>query len=141
MFGSDILLGIQNMVPAFPMVILTDVASDCKNDSFVDSDKIYYKRYFFDPTSNYAKDKVSALFRNIDNYLKRREELLLKLEPLQDLLKSNGTKPELIGEIAELELSLADYYPITDNKVEKALSTNEITEMVELIKEANALLE
>ena len=60
--GSEIFRRLEEVVPKFPIVILSNVPDTCYGIKFVDADKVYAKGQFFKIEEGYSKEKTSNLF-------------------------------------------------------------------------------
>ncbi|MEA5025954.1 hypothetical protein SDC9_24663 [bioreactor metagenome] len=138
--GTDIYKAIIDVVPKFPVVILTDVPSNCYEKSFVDADKVYWKKEFFKIEEGYSKEKAENIFRNMEHYVKQRAELLAKLEDHQERMTTEGFSLELYKEILNTEKSLDEFSPQGQTQIDKAISIDDFKEIVELLEKADDLL-
>lgn len=137
--GTEIFMGISELVPKFPTIILTNVPNDCYKP-FIDADKVYAKSAFFKIEESYSKEKTLNIFRNIENYKQRRASLTATLAEQLLKLKSQGYSADVYQRVISLEKQLDDYLPQNQTMIEKALDLSELKDAVDLLKEANQLL-
>lgn len=139
--GTEIFERISSLLPKFPIMILTNVPDACYGKAFVDADKVYAKRDFFKVDEGYSKEKTLNIFRNIGNYKYQCARLSASLTEQLSIFASKGYFPENYQEIIRLEKALDEYLPQEQTTVEKELDLTDLTEAVELLREANQLLE
>lgn len=139
--GTEIFKCLQDEVPKFPMVFLTNVVEDCIDHSFVDPDKVYRKSEFFQIEEAYSKEKTENIFRNMERYCQMRTELELRLGKLKEDLVKNGTQAPVLKKILATETQLDELTPLQQSRLEKAFDPSKIKEVVQLLKEADELLE
>lgn len=138
--GTEIFRRITEIVPKFPIIILTNVPEDCYKKEFVDADKVYSKGQFFKLEESYSKEKTLNIFRNMDNYSAQRAKLSTKLANHLSVLETQGYSEQTLKEIIETEKKLDNFFPQQQSTVEKDLDISELKNAVELLKEANNLL-
>ena len=107
--GTEIFKKLSEIVPKFPLVMLSNMPEDCYGKEFVDADKIYSKRNFFKIEEDYSIEKVLNIFRNIDNYMSQRAKLSTQLFEQLQQLGTNGYSQETLQAIIETE-NLLDYF-------------------------------
>ncbi|NOW93120.1 hypothetical protein BCD91_005143 [Clostridium beijerinckii] len=139
--GSDIFKRIHELIPEFPVIILTDVISDCIKHDFIDPDKVYKKSEFFKLEEKYSKDKTENIFRNMERYVIRRESLQIQLDQLKNEIGQKGMNQDIFDNIIAVENKLDDFYPIEQSQVEKVLDSNKLKEVVDLLSKAEDILE
>jgi len=110
--GKDIADYLHNKVPAFPVVVLTNVPERGKKEDSIDPDKIYDKRVFLNLDETSSAEMVFNIRRNVERYMGKRksleDSLSLMLEKL-DREKDSDEKIELLAQISKLEDMLSDY--------------------------------
>ncbi len=139
--GTDILKMIQDILPKFPVIILTDVISECINHNFVDPDKVYKKSEFFKIESDYSKDKTANIFRNMARYLEVKNVLEFKLNGLKDELIAKGLDQSVFDELIDVESQLDEFTPLNQSEVEKVFDASKMKEVINLLEKADKLLE
>lgn len=139
--GTEIFERISSLLPKFPIMILTNVPDDCYAKAYVDADKVYAKHDFFKVDEDYSKEKTLNIFRNIEKYKYQCARLSASLEEQLSVLDNRGYVPETYQKIIMLEKELGEYLPQEQTTIEKELKLSELTEAVELLREANQLLE
>lgn len=138
--GTEIFKKLSEIVPKFPLVMLSNMPEDCYGKEFVDADKIYSKRNFFKIEEDYSIEKVLNIFRNIDNYMSQRAKLSTQLfEQLQQLGK-NGYSQETLQAIIETENLLDDFCPQEQSSIEKSLDLTNLKSAVELLEKAQGMI-
>lgn len=138
--GTDIYKAIQEIVPKFPVVILTDVPGCCYEKTFVDADKVYWKEEFFKLEGDYSKEKTANIFRNMERYIKQKAEFSASLADNLEKLTSEGFSPELYKAILNAEKNLDELLPQGQTRIDKAFKADELRETVELLEKADKLL-
>lgn len=138
--GTDIYKQVHKLVPKFPLVMLTDVPSNCYEKDFVDADKIYLKKDFFRVEGDYSKEKVKNIIKNMERYAKSRAALSNKLEQQLNLLTHGDDSLNTYLEIASTERQLDDYCPLGQTQLEKKLDIASLKEAVNLLNEAEEML-
>jgi len=139
--GTDIFDEIHDLVPEFPVIILTDVIEDCIKHDFIDPDKVYKKSSYFKLENDYSIDKTKNIFRNMERYLMRRDILQSKLESAKKELVEKGNEQEIFDELIEIENKLDDFVPIDQSEIEKAIDSKRLKEVVDLLEQADKILE
>ena len=138
--GTDIFRRVEELVPKFPLILLSNLPKDCYSKDFVDADKVYTKREFFKLEENYAKEKTEIMFRNMRNYVARRDNLSAKLSVCLTNLEKNGYCEQTLKDIIETENMLDCFCPQQQSIVEKQLDIDELKSAVDLITKAKKLL-
>lgn len=139
--GTEIFKQINNIVPKFPIIVLSNLTDDCYQKEFVDADKIYSKNEFFKIEEKYSMEKTNNIFFNIKNYVSQREKLTAELNVELAKLTQFGTTEEIVQSIISLENSLDKLVPQDKTETEKALDISELKQAVQLIEEAKKHLE
>lgn len=139
--GTEILKKILEEAPNFPTVILTDIINDSVAHDFVDPDKVYKKSEFFKAQEDYSKEKILNLFRNAERYVKIRSSLEKQLDNLKQNITNEGTKQETVDKIVTIESELDKLYPKEQSQIEKVFDANRVKEILNILKEANKLME
>ncbi len=137
--GTEILKKINDAVYQFPVIVLTERVEDSVKAEYVDADKVYAKRKFFKLEDEYSIQKVSNIFDSMRKYVQQRDRLLLSLEELKRKL-SNGDR-SVIPSILIKEGQLRKFIPMDITMWDMAYDLNEMHQVVELLEEANKLME
>lgn len=138
--GTEIFKKIAEAVPKFPLIMLSNLSEDCYSKEFVDADKVYSKQDFFKIESDYSKEKVANIFRNMDKYISQRSKLSTQLVEQLGRLEKEGFTVDSLRTIVETEKSLDNYTPQNQNTVEKALDFSELKEAVDILIKAQDLI-
>lgn len=141
--GSKLYDFIKQKVGKFPIIILTNYGEDAENTYSVDPDKVYEKIHFFNFNTEKGKELVNNIFINAKIYKETRQKLERKMKELEDKIEKDGTSGHIddINEIAEVADKLASLKPMQDNPIEKSMKTDELEKALEILKEANNILE
>lgn len=135
--GKSIVKYMHNEVPAFPVIILTNVPQTSKQEDAIDPDKVYAKEEFFLFDSPSSKEMTFKIYRNIKRYIGRRKiletsltEALEKLhrQQAQTALEPSDTDSEieLLAEISKIEDELGDYTPMEETTAAKNFDLSEL---------------
>lgn len=138
--GAQIFKRLVEIVPKFPLVMLSNVPNECYEKEFIDADKVYSKKEFFKLEEDYSIEKVRNIFRNIDKYDSLRSKLSTQLAAQLNRLESNEYSPEVLQSVIETEKLLDDFVPQQQTTVEKTLKVADLKNVVELLEEANKLI-
>ena len=138
--GTEIFQELSQKLPKFPMIMLSNLSEDCYSKEYVDADKVYSKREFFKIESDYSKEKVANIFRNMDKYTNIRAKLTTKLAEQLSQLETSGYSADSLRTIVETEKALDGFTLQNQNTVEKALNLDELREAVNIIKKAQDLI-
>jgi len=138
--GALIFKRLVEIVPKFPLVMLSNVPNECYEKEFIDADKVYSKKEFFKLEEDYSIEKVRNIFRNIDKYDSQRSKLSTQLAAQLNRLESNEYSPEILQSVIETEKLLDDFVPQQETTVEKTLKVADLKNVVELLEEANKLI-
>lgn len=138
--GTEIFKKLSEIVPKFPLVMLSNMPEDCYGKEFVDADKIYSKRNFFKIEEDYSIEKVLNIFRNIDNYMSQRAKLSTQLFEQLQQLGTNGYSQETLQAIIETENLLDDFCPQEQSSIEKSLDLTNLKSAVELLEKAQRMI-
>lgn len=138
--GALIFKRLVEIVPKFPLVMLSNVPNECYEKEFIDADKVYSKKEFFKLEEDYSIEKVRNIFRNIDKYDSQRSKLSTQLAAQLNRLESNDYSPEILQSVIETEKLLDDFVPQQETTVEKTLKVADLKNVVELLEEANKLI-
>ncbi len=138
--GTEIFKILSEIVPKFPIIMLSNLEDDCYKKEFVDADKVYSKRNFFKIEEDYSKEKVFNIFRNIDNYINQRTRWSSKLLEHLHTLGEKGYSEELLQSIIEAENILDDFCPQKQSSIEKSLEIRSLKNAVDLLEKANDLV-
>ncbi len=138
--GTDIFKALSERLSKFPLIMLSNLSEDCYSKEFVDADKVYSKREFFKIESDYSKEKVANIFRNMDKYSYQRAKLTTQLAEQLGNLEADGYSSDSLRAIVEIEKALGDFTPQDQNTVEKALDMEELKEAVDILKHAQGLI-
>lgn len=138
--GTDIFRKIKEVVPKFPIILLTEVVEESIEPDFIDADKVYKKREFFKLEQEYSKDKVYNIFDSMRKYIAQRDSLKLTLLSLKErLVKGNET--DKLKEVLKVENEIANFLPIDQTQIDRMFDEDKAKRIVELIEKANNLLE
>lgn len=141
--GKEIVEFMHDKVPAFPVIILTNVPQSSKHEDVIDPDKVYAKENFFLFDSAQSKEMAFKIYRNIERYVGRRKRLeaslaeslekLHEVQGRQNAVDSSTTDAEvmLLTEIAETEDELGDYTPMGQTTAEKNFDLSELQGAIE----------
>lgn len=138
--GAEIFEKIRKVAPDFPTIIMTNVVDDSKKNNYVDPDKVYAKSEFF-KIGNYAKEKTENIIKNIERYNELRNNTQEELNKLKEELISDSENQNIVNMIVEKERELDKYLPLQRSYLEDVINLEEIKEILNLIKDANNLLE
>ncbi len=138
--GTEIFKRITDIVSKFPIIILSNVPSDCYSKEFVDADKVYSKTNFFKVEEDYSKEKTLNIFRNMDNYVSQRAKLSTKLTDQLSNLTNGEYSEENLKAIVETETLLDAFFPQNQSSVEKALDVSDLKGAVDLLEQVKGLL-
>lgn len=139
--GSEIFAKIKQKVDKFPMIILTNFPDDCMKDNIIDPDKIYKKIDFLNIESDTSRELVKKIFLNARKYIEQRGLVEQRIKELEEQIKNNGYKSQIVNDIIKNEEILQDLKPTDFRQIEKLMKPDEIKEILELIKKANELTE
>lgn len=139
--GTDILGRIKEVVPKFPVIMLTDVVEESIEPDFIDADKVYKKRDFFKIEEIYSKEKTLNIFDSMKKYIKQRDALQLTLHNLQQKMIKGTSIEENIGAVLKIENELDDYFPLNQTQIDKVFDVSKAKEIVNLIEKAKDMLE
>ena len=73
--GIEVVNFVHELVPEFPVIILTNVPDTSKKNDKVDPDKVYAKEVFLNNEKEETRDMVYNIVRNLERYVKKRVEL------------------------------------------------------------------
>ena len=138
--GTTIFKQLSEIVPKFPIIMLSNLSGDCHSKEYVDSDKVYSKRDFFKIESQYSKDKVFNIFRNMEKYINQRAKLTTELVKQLERWENDGYSADSLQSIVEVEKDLDNYTPQNQNTVEKALDLTELKKAVDILKNVQDLI-
>lgn len=139
--GTDLYKRIKELVPRFPIILLTNLSESCYEKDYVDADKVYAKSEFFKIRDSVSKEKVFNLFHNIDNYKSNLSRIIAALYEKTENYQRNPTFDEnLFEQLIKLDLELNDYLPQGQSQVSKTINLDNLREAVELLQEAKGLL-
>lgn len=138
--GNKIFADICKTVSKFPIIILTERLNESLEGFLVDADKIYEKSEFFKLESDYAKEKVSNLFYNMESYAKNLIELERNLKLLIEEMQNNSMAEEIIAKINSAESELAKYTPLDHCQAEDLYNSEDLKEVINLLSKANKLI-
>lgn len=138
--GTEIFRIISDILPRFPIIMLSNLSDDCYRNEYVDADKVYSKKEFFKIEEEYSKEKVANIFRNMDKYISQRSKLATRLTEQLSRLKNDGYSAETLQLVLETEKALDNFTPQNQNAVEKALDLFELKKAVEILKNAQELI-
>ena len=131
----------HELVPEFPVIILTNVPDTSKKNDKVDPDKVYAKEVFLNNEKEETRDMVYNIVRNLERYVKKRVELETRREQLLNCVVDNAQENETYGELLETEKELNKYTPIGMTEIDNTYKVDDMKEALELLKEYKGLLE
>ena len=137
--GTDILQRVNDVVPKCPVIILTERVDESISSSNVDADKVYKKADFFKIEEEYSKEKVAHIFDSMQKYVRQRDELTVALNDLKGKL-SKGDR-SVIEAVLKIEARLDAFVPIEQTQMDRIYDTQRLQKVVDLINEANKLME
>lgn len=137
--GTDILKRINEAVPRFPVIILTERVEESIQPIHVDADKVYKKKDFFKLAEEYSKEKIAHIFDSMAKYVKQRDELSLTLFELKKKLEDGDRT--VIKEVLILEEKLDGFVPVEQTQIDRTYDADRMKHIVDLIAEANRLME
>lgn len=138
--GTEIFNKLSKIVPKFPLIMLSNMPDDCYSKEFVDADKVYSKRAFFKIKDSYSIEKVTNIFRNMDNYISQRSKLSARLTEQLALLEKDGYSPKTLQAIIETESLLDSFCPQEQSTIEKSLDLTDLRSAVDLLEKAKDLI-
>lgn len=138
--GSEIFDKIRNVAPDFPTIIMTNVVDDSKKNIHMDPDKVYAKSEFF-KIGDYSKEKTENILKNIERYNMLRNNTQEELNKLKNELTNDTENQDIVNMIVEKEKELDKYLPLQRSYLEDVIDLEKIKEIIDLIKDANNLLE
>ncbi|MCI8521493.1 MAG: hypothetical protein HFE50_08375 [Clostridia bacterium] len=139
--GTEIFKKITEMVPKFPVVILSNLPQSCYEKEFVDADKVYSKKEFFKIDKEYSKQKTFNLFKNMDNYISQRAKISVQLSEQLEKLKGDDYSEVNLKELMKTEDMLDKFYPQQKSTAERLLDISDLRDAVNSLEKANKLLE
>lgn len=138
--GTEVFKRISDILPKFPLIMLSNLPNDCYSKEYVDADKVYSKKEFFKIDGDYSKEKVANIFRNMDKYYSQRAKLSTQLQEQLGRLEREGYSADSLQTVVEIEKALDSFTPQNQNTVEKALDLTELKQAVEILKDAQELI-
>ncbi len=140
--GIEVVNFMHEVVPEFPVVILTDVPDKSKENDKADPDKVYAKEIFMKPDDVKTKEMVYHIIRNIERYTKKRAELEIRRKQILDKVVDNTEyEDETYGELLKIEQELNKYVPIEMTGIDQAYDMKSMREGLEMLREYKNLLE
>lgn len=139
--GIEVVNFVHELVPEFPVIILTNVPDDSKKNDKADPDKVYAKNVFLNNEKKETRDMVYNIVRNLERYVKKRVELETRREQLLNCVVDNAQENETYGELLETEKELNKYTPIGMTEIDNTYKVDDMKEALELLKEYKGLLE
>ena len=139
--GIEVVNFVHELVPEFPVIILTNVPDTSKKNDKVDPDKVYAKEVFLNNEMEETRDMVYNIVRNLERYVKKRVELETRREQLLNCVVDNAQENETYGELLETEKELNKYTPIDMTEIDNTYKVDDMKEALELLKEYKGLLE
>ncbi len=138
--GTEIFGRIKEVVPKFPIIILTEVVEESIEPNYIDADKVYRKREFFKLEEEYSKEKVYNIFDSMQKYVSQKDSLKLTLSDLKEKLVK-GNESDKIRAVLKIESKMADFLPSDQTQIDKIFDEDKAKKIVELIEKANSMLE
>lgn len=139
--GIEVVNFVHELVPEFPVIILTNVPDTSKKNDKADPDKVYAKEVFLNNEKKETRDMVYNIVRNLERYVKKRVELETRREQLLNCVVDNAQEDETYGELLETEKELNKYAPIGMSEIDNTYKVDDMKEALELLKEYKGLLE
>ncbi len=140
--GIEVVNFMHELVPEFPVVILTNVPESSKKNDSADPDKVYAKEIFMKPDSVETKEMVYHIIRNLERYTKKRSELEIKRDQsLDKVIAESGYDGELYGELLDIERELSKYVPIEMTGIDEAYDMADMEDALKVLKEYKNILE
>ena len=139
--GIEVVNFVHELVPEFPVIILTNVPDTSKKNDKADPDKVYAKEVFLNNEKKETRDMVYNIVRNLERYVKKRVELETRREQLLNCVVENAQENETYGELLETERELNKYTPIGMTEIDNTYKVDDMKEALELLKEYKGLLE
>ena len=136
--GTDILKKINDFVPKFPVIILTERVEDSIKPEFVDADKVYKKRDFFKLEEEYSKEKVTHIFDSMKKYVNQKDQLIVNLEQMKEKLSSGDRS--VIGDVLNIEVELDKFIPVEETQLDRIYNPEKMRSIVDLIEKADELI-
>lgn len=136
--GTDILKKINDFVPKFPVIILTERVEDSIKPEFVDADKVYKKRDFFKLEEEYSKEKVTHIFDSMKKYVNQKDQLIVNLEQMKEKLLSGDRS--VIGDVLNIEVELDKFIPVEETQLDRVYNPDKMRSIVDLIEKADELI-
>ena len=138
--GTEIFNKLSKIVPKFPLIMLSNMPDDCYSKEFIDADKVYSKRAFFKIKDVYSIEKVTNIFRNMDNYISQRSKLSARLTEQLARLEKDGYSSETLQSIIETENLLDGFCPQQQSVIEKSLSLTDLKSAVDILEKAKGII-
>ena len=138
--GTEIFNKLSKIVPKFPLIMLSNMPDDCYSKEFIDADKVYSKRAFFKIKDGYSIEKVTNIFRNMDNYISQRSKLSARLTEQLARLEKDGYSSETLQSIIETENLLDGFCPQQQSVIEKSLSLTDLKSAVDILEKAKGII-
>lgn len=140
--GIEVVNYMHEMVPEFPVIILTNVPERSKENDKADPDKVYAKEIFMKPDEAETKEMVFHIMRNLERYTKKRSELEIKRDQILDKVVADSEYDDKVyGQLLETERELCKYVPIEMTGIDQAYDMKSMQEALEVLKEYKSLLE
>lgn len=140
--GIEVVNFMHELVPEFPVIILTDVPDRSKKNDNADPDKVYAKEIFMQPDAAGTKEMVYHIIRNLERYTKKRSELEIKRnQRLDKLVAESRYDGELFGELLDIERELSKYVPIEMTSIDETYDMADMEDALKMLKEYKDLLE
>lgn len=134
--GKEIVHFIEEGVPAFPVVILTNAPEPGKREDVIDPDKVYPKYDFLAVDEKTSNEMCFKIFLNAKNYYNQRLDLETKLNTALDELLSRPDEVndvDLLVKISEIENKLSKYKPMSRSQVDSASDLAELKDIISRI--------
>lgn len=138
--GSKIFEIIKNEIQEFPVIILTNVADDCRILDCIDPDKVYEKRGFFKINEEESKIKVENIFINMTRYKEKRNSIKESINKLKCEINDKGIEAETYDKLIDSETEFSKYCPNLQTELDKVLDTKKLRETVNMLKDIDEVL-
>lgn len=142
MEGIEVVKFIHDLVPEFPVIILTNVPASSKENDKVDPDKVYSKDVFMNPDLEETKSMVYNIERNLERYVKNRASLELRREnEIEKLNQNDNGSDEAYANLINIEIELSKFVPLQMNTIDQTFNMQDMDEALELLKQYKNFLE
>jgi len=133
--GTDIALGIENLIYFYPVFILTSYPSDAVAERYTDVNIVYEKdRYVSDESGDFVETINNKIFTQIDHYRNRIEDAKKELNLLRNKNNKTVSEEDRIIELDHLiETSLLGRHVIPKNLKSQDKNLQELLDLAKQI--------